>query len=50
MVLIYEYHMGTYRHINIRNLVLSSVIQYASSIASYYVAARTAVDIRPCRW
>ena len=31
-----EYNMGTYRHINVANLVISAVVQYMSSIASYY--------------
>ena len=37
--------MGTYRNINVRNLVLSSIIQYASSIASYYVG-----NEKTCAW
>ena len=50
IVFFYEYNMGTYRHINVTNLVVSAVVQYLSSIASYYVVLRSAshVDHVPC--
>lgn len=37
IVLYYEYRVGSWRNINIKHLLVSSIVQYLSSIASYYV-------------
>ena len=37
IVLYYEYRVGSWRNINFKHLIISSLVQYLSSIASYYV-------------
>ena len=37
IVVITEYSEGSWRNINLKHLFISSIIQYMSSIASYYV-------------
>ena len=39
IVLYYEYRVGSWRNINFKHLIISSLVQYLSSIASYYVVA-----------
>ena len=39
IVLYYEYRVGSWRNINLKHLIISSLVQYLSSIASYYVVA-----------
>ena len=39
IVLYYEYRVGAWRNINFKHLIISSLVQYLSSIASYYVVA-----------
>ena len=39
IVLYYEYRVGSWRNINFKHLLISSLVQYLSSIASYYVVA-----------
>ncbi|KAK8829869.1 hypothetical protein WA577_001261 [Blastocystis sp. JDR] len=36
IVLYYEYRVGSWRNINFKHLIISSLVQYLSSIASYY--------------
>jgi singapore isolate B (sub-type 7) whole genome shotgun sequence assembly, scaffold_2 len=38
--MITEYSEGSWRNINVKHLFISSIIQYMSSIASYYVSVR----------
>ena len=40
IVMITEYSEGSWRNINVKHLFISSIIQYMSSIASYYVSVR----------
>lgn len=42
IVLYYEYRVGSWRNINLKHLIISSLVQYLSSIASYYVVAEKA--------
>ena len=39
IVLYYEYRVGSWRNINFKHLIISSLVQYLRSIASYYVVA-----------
>lgn len=40
IVVITEYSEGSWKNINVKHLFISSIIQYMSSIASYYVSVR----------
>ena len=39
IVLYYDYPVGSWRNINFKHLIISSLVQYLSTLASYYVVA-----------